>query len=104
MGFSNVKRLVIACLDAGTFAFEIREEMSEKNLLATGAVTADEVKRMVGRCTGLQYKARPMTGVPGTLKHELKPVIAGKQWFIRFYFVQGPTDLAMFISVHPSDY
>jgi hypothetical protein len=57
---------------------------------------------MIGRCSGLQYKARPMTDAPDTLKHELKPVIGGKQWFIRFYFVQAPDDLVMFISVHPS--
>ena len=43
-----------------------------------------------------------MTDDPDTLKHELKPVVAGKQWFIRFYFIQAPDDVVMFISVHPS--
>ncbi len=84
MGFHDMKRLVIKCLNEGNFDFEIREKMVEKNLLATGAVTVDEVKQMIGRCSGLQYKARPMTDAPDTLKHELKPVVAGKQWFIRF--------------------
>jgi hypothetical protein len=102
MGFADVRRLVIACLDAGRFDVEIRKQMSEKNLLATGAVSVEEVKQMIGRCTGHQYKARPMTEDPDTLKHELKPVIAGRQWFIRFYFVHAPDELAMFISVHPS--
>jgi hypothetical protein len=99
-----VKRLVIACLDAGNYDFAIREEMSDKNLLATGAVTVAQVKQLIGRCSGLQYKARPMTEDPATLKHELKPVVAGKQWFIRFYFIQAPDDVVMFISVHPSDH
>lgn len=102
MGFKDVKQLVISCLDAGKYDFEIREAMSDKNLLATGAVTVEQVKQMIGRCSGLQYKARPMTEDPDTLKHELKPMVAGKQWFIRFYFVQAPDDTAMFISVHPS--
>ncbi len=83
MGFTDVKHLVLACLDAGAFAFAIREHMSEKNLLATGAVTVEQVRRMIGRCTGLQYRALPMTEDPDTLKHELRPVIDGRQWFIR---------------------
>jgi len=102
MGFSDVKRLVLSCLEAGAFGFEIREAMSEKNLLATGVVTVEQVKRMIGRCSGLQYRARAMLEDRNTLKHELTPVIDGVQWFIRFYFVNGPDDLVMFISVHPS--
>ena len=102
MGFTDVKHLVLACLDAGAFGFAIREHMSEKNLLATGAVTVEQVRRMIGRCTGLHYKALPMTEDPATLKHELRPVVDGRQWFIRFYFVKNPDDLVMFISVHPS--
>jgi len=43
--FADVRRLVIACLDAGSFDVEIREQMSEKNLLATGAVSVEEVKQ-----------------------------------------------------------
>jgi hypothetical protein len=102
VGFTDVKQLVLASLDAGAFAFAIREQMSEKNLLATGAVSVEQVRRMIGRCTGLQYRALPMTEDPGTLKHELRPVVGGRQWFIRFYFVKSPDDLVMFISVHPS--
>jgi hypothetical protein len=45
-----------------------------------------------------------MTEARATLKHELKPVVDGRQWFIRFYFVAGPTDVVMFISVHPSSH
>ncbi len=102
MGFTDVKHLVLACLDAGAFAFVIREEMSEKNLFATGELTVEQVRRMIGRCSGLQYRALPMTEDPGTLKHELRPLVDGRQWFIRFYFVKSPHDLVVFISVHPS--
>ena len=104
VGFTDVKRLVIACLDSGAFGVEYRDAMSEKNLLATGAVTVMEVRRMIGQCSGLHYKALPMTESPDTLKHELTPVVDGRQWFIRFYFVPGPTDVVMFISVHPSSH
>jgi hypothetical protein len=104
VGFTDVKRRAIACLDAGAFAFEIRERMSEKNLLATGEVTVAHVRSMISRCTGLQYTCLPMTEDAGTLKHELRPLIGGRQWFIRFYFVPGSDDLVMFISVHPSSH
>lgn len=104
MGFTDVKRLLLACLDAGAFRSEMRDAMSEKNLLATGAVTVAQVRRIVGQCTGLQYTVRPMTEAHDTLMHELKPVVEGTQWFIRFYFVTGPTDVVVFISVHPSSH
>lgn len=104
VGFTDVKRHVLACLDSGAFGFEMRDAMSEKNLLATGAVTVAEVRRMIGQCSGLQYKAMPMTEAPATLKHELTPVVDGRQWFIRFYFVAEPTHVVMFISVHPSSH
>lgn len=71
---------MITCLDTQAFESEAREATAENNLLATGQVSADDVK------------------------HEMKPVIAGVQWFIRFYFVELPTDVAMFISVHKSKF
>jgi hypothetical protein len=81
-GFTDVKRPLLACLDAGAFRSEMRDAMSEKNLLATGAVTAAQVRRIVGQCTGLQYRVRPMTEAHDTLMHELMPVVDGTQWFI----------------------
>ena len=83
MGFNDVKQRVIACLDAQSYDSDDRAAMSENNLLATGQISAEEVKRIIGRCNGTQYTAKPMTEAPDTLKHELKPVIAGEQWFIR---------------------
>jgi hypothetical protein len=93
---------VIACLDAGAYDSAARSAMAESNWLATGQLSPEDVKRMIGMCRGTQYTAKPMSEDPDTLKHELKPVIDGKQWFIRFYFVETPADVTMFISVHPS--
>lgn len=104
MGFNDVKRRVIACLDALAFESEARDAMSENNLLATGQISAEDVKRLINRCSGTQYVAKPMTEDPSTMKHELKPVVDGEQWFIRFYFVTVRTDVVVFISVHKSKY
>ena len=104
MGFNDVKRRVIACLDAFAFESEARDAMSENNLLAKGQISAEGVKRLINRCSGAQYIARPMSEDPGTMKHEMKPVVDGEQWFIRFYFVTVRTDVVMFISVHRSRY
>ena len=104
MGFHDVKQRVIRCLDAQAFDSDVRGAMVENNLLATGQVSAEEVKRIIGRCNGTQYTAKPMTEDPDTLKHEMKPVVDGEQWFIRFYFVELAGDLAVFISVHKSKF
>ena len=104
MGFNDVKRRVIPCLDSLAFESEARGAMSENNLLATGQISAEDVKRLINRCSGAQYVARPMTEDPGTMKHEMKPVVDGEQWFIRFYFATVRTDVVMFVSVHRSRY
>ncbi len=104
MGFNDVRRRVIRCLDTQSFESDAREAMSENNLLATGQISVDDVKRLISRCNGRQYVAKPMTEDPTTMKHEMKPVIAGEQWFIRFYFVELPADVAVFISVHKSKF
>ena len=104
MGFNDVRRRVIKCLDTQAFESEAREAISENNLLATGQVTVEDVKRLISRCNGGQYTAKPMTEDPSIMKHEMKPVMAGEQWFIRFYFVELPADVAMFISVHKSKF
>ena len=49
--------------------------MSENYLLATGQISAEDVKRLMNRCSGTQYVAKPMTEDPSTMKHELKPVV-----------------------------
>ncbi len=104
MGFHEVRRRAIACLRADAFDSVMRLAMSEKNLLATGDVSADDVVRMIVLCRGIQYTARRMTDNTTILKHEMKPVVDGERWFIRFFFVPQPTDMMMFISVHKSDH
>ena len=102
MGFSDVKRRVIRCLDTQAFDAYVRGTMAENNLLATGQVSADDVKRIIGRCNGTQYTAKPMSEDPDALKHEMKPVVDGEQWFIWFFFAERSGEMAMFISVHKS--
>lgn len=104
MGFRDAKRRVVSCLDRGAFDSEYRDAMAENNLLATGQITVADVKRLIGRCRGPQYSAKPMTEDPTTMKHEFRPVVDGEQWFIRFYFIERPSDFAMFISVHKSKF
>jgi hypothetical protein len=104
VGFYDVRRRAIACLRAHAFDSVIRGAMPDNNLLATGEVSVDDVVRMIGLCRGTQYSAKPMTEDPNTLKHEMKPHVAGEQWFIRFYFIRRPDEVVMFISVPQSKY
>ena len=73
MRFGDAKRRVVYCLDRGAFDSEYRDAMAENNLLATGQITVAEVKRLIGRCWGPQYSAKPMTEDSTTMKHEFKP-------------------------------
>lgn len=99
-----MKRRVLRCLDTQAFDAYGRGAMAENNLLATGQVSADDVKRIIGRCNGTQYASKPMAEVSGELKHEMKPVVDGEQWFIRFFFAERSGEMAVFISVHKSKF
>lgn len=92
-GYSSVKRALIAALRSGNYQHAVRNDIDEKNLLATGVVSAAEVIHCVTRSHGGQYSCSPLHGsvnIPCRL-------IRSHGWYIKFYFIEPDT---YFISVH----
>jgi len=100
MGFSSAKRALLAALEAGNFQHEAREVLSEKNLLAVGDVSVDEVIGIVRRARGTDYSASPHHWDPGTEVHVFQPTVEGARWYVKAYFLEKPEGTAVFISIH----
>ena len=92
-GFMAVKRGVIEALATGRYQFEARREISVKNLLATGEVSAAALVAALRRCTGSDHASSSHHRVPGIVVH----VIKAGGWYLKFYFLEPET---WFISVH----
>ena len=98
IGFRKAKQRTLTAL-TGDIQHEVREP--EKNLLATGRVTVDEVRAAVMRCRSDQYASSPHYWEPGTEVHIFQPLspsgaLRGRRWYIKLYFRKG----IIFISVH----
>lgn len=68
-------------------------DIAVKNLLAMGAVSADEVIDVIHACQGRDYSSSPHHAVPGIEVHVLRRC----HWYIKFFFIEPHT---WFISVH----
>jgi hypothetical protein len=97
MGFKDVRTLLIDALMAREYGFDDREDLAEKNLLATKQVTPGFVIRLLLRCGGLDYECRRHHVHPHLLIHVFKPVLDGERWYVKAYFLSSQ---AIFISVH----
>lgn len=75
-----------------------------RNLLATGAVSVEEVVDLLGRCRGNQYESSPHHDDLETMVHIFKPVKQKQAWYVKLYFVETDEEsgLVMFVSVHRS--
>jgi hypothetical protein len=100
MGFRRAKHLLLAALRSGNFQHEAREVLAEKNLLAIGDVTADEVVRAVQRTGGGDYSSAPHHWDPEITVHIFRSRIDGDRWYIKCYFLPASGGTAVFISVH----
>ena len=100
MGFREERERLITALDEGRFQNEIRGAVEEKNLLAIGEVSAQEVIGMLRRCRGDQHRSSPHNRDLNVTVHEFMPVINRERWYIKAYFLE---DEAWFISVHRSE-
>ncbi len=92
-GFTRAKRALQAALRDGSYQHEARSGINTKNLLATGAVSAETVLEVVKRCNGSHCESSPHHSVPSVMVH----VLRRDGWYIKFYFVDPVTT---FISVH----
>ena len=58
MGFTSAKRAILAALATGNFQHEVREVLSEKNLLAVGDISVEEVITILKRARGVDHSVR----------------------------------------------
>lgn len=96
MGFRQVKAAVIKALKAGTYQYESRGDIATKNLLAIGAIAAEELAAIIARCNGTQHSSSPHHRDARIEVH----VIKTDGWYVKFYFIDPDT---MFISVHQQE-
>lgn len=71
-GFREPKRRVLKALAEGAWQHEARNAIDVKNELATGTVTAAEVRRVVVRCNGTHHSASPHHADASTEVHALR--------------------------------
>lgn len=101
MGFREAQDRLIEALREGRFQHEARQTRSEKNLLAVGDISAEEVIALLHRCRGDQHEESPHHWDRATTVHEFRPVVGGERWYIKAYFDPGDRSAgATIISVH----
>lgn len=100
MGFKNARKTLIEALEEGDYRHEPRAVLSEKNLLAIGEVTEEEVIGILRRTRGYQYSSSPHAWDAEVTVHVFRPVVHGQRWYVKAYFLGSPNASAVFISVH----
>ena len=68
-------------------------------MLAAGLISAEEAYEIVAQSRGNDYDSRPHHQVGYPPVWILKPLIQGKGWYVRGYFLASQT---WFVSFHPS--
>lgn len=102
VGFTAARSRLLAALAAAekgepVVQHDAREDAS-KNQLATGQLTLADVKRLVGRSSGLNYEEDDLHGDSRIRVHILKNVKEqNSSWYIKWYVVEPNV---FFISVH----
>lgn len=91
---------MIAALREGRYRHEGRTALVEKNLLAVGDVTVEEVILLLQRCRGDQHTTGRHHFDREAVVHEFRPVLSGRRWYVKAYF-RG--EIAWIISVHESE-
>ncbi|WP_435249065.1 hypothetical protein ACMAZD_23780 [Vibrio sp. nBUS_14] len=99
MGFNKVKKRVIECIENGDYDHEVRHNIDVKNLFQCGQLTDEFVVGLIKATRGNEYDVSPHHQAHTVDVHVFKPFKDGKQWYVKFYFVEPDV---MFISVHES--
>lgn len=97
MGFKDARALVIAALRDKRVRHEERSDIEQKNLLHSGAVTAEFVIGLLLRCAGWEYSTSRHHSLDVDC-HIFTPMMGDERWYIKAYLEPGR---AVFISVHP---
>ena len=99
MGFKDVKRQALVCLNNGFVQHAMdRGGIDVKNLLAMGEISVEEVIDLVQVTRGTQYESGgAVHGNSDFEMHIMKPVKERQQWYLKFYFIEPDI---IFMSVH----
>ena len=97
MGFNEIKYRAIQKLKEGLVQHEERKE-KEKNLLALGYLTNDDVIDILKYCTGIHYKTAPHDKMKLIMVHIFTPKRCKYEgYYVKLYFIEPDI---WFISVH----
>jgi len=91
MNFKEARSALIEALREGRFQHEAREAQEEKNFVAVGDLTAEQVIEILKACVGRHYKWEWHHVLPRVEVHVFKGkkiIGSWKQWFIRAYFLE----------------
>src|SRR5690606_2103893 len=100
MAFLSARKMAISCLQTDNFRAEDRPSDPDKNLLATGQVSVDEVIRILMQCRGEGYSESPHHASSIHVSvHVFRTVFQTRAWYIKLYFLEPD---CIFISVHQS--
>ncbi len=97
MGFKDVKKEVINCLNNGLVLHESRNDIDIKNLLETGVVSNSDVAKILATSKGNEYSCSPHHFDGSIDVHVIKVQNKGRNWYIKWYFSEPDS---VFISVH----
>jgi len=100
MGLRAARAATIEALRTGNFDHEVGETRAEKNLLAIGGVSLDEVIDLLRRSRGDDYRESPHHWDRTVSVHVFTPQVDGHRWYIKVYFIDGFGETATFISAH----
>lgn len=98
MGFKKEKKEVLKRLLSGNYLHATRSNISEKNLLQTGKVSAETAAKIINKARGGDYSTSPHYLVYDIEVHILQKIrYENKSWYIKWYYLEP--DL-FFISMH----
>lgn len=97
MGFRQAKKDVIECLTEGRIRHEQRNDIDIKNLLAIGAISAEEVAALINKARGTDYNSSQHHFDKSIQVHIVQVRHQGKSWYIKWYLLEPNS---WFISVH----
>lgn len=100
MSFGEARHRLIEALRDGRYEHEARDALAEKNLLAVGGVTADDVILMLRRCRGDQFRESPHHFDRTVTVLEFRPLLDEDRWYVKAYFL---AESAVFVSVHRAE-
>lgn len=99
MALKEAQRIFAGLLAKGAFQAEFRPDMTSKNWLAVGKLSADDVIQIIQACKEARYRTYKHLDDPRTIVHDFRSRWREQRWVVKCYLTEGS---AMFISAHPA--